>query len=407
MKILFTITGPWGTGAATVVEGVAQELMRLGHSVKVVFPDLGFPSPDKDKYYGNPELYHIIKFPVKFRGVSFRTFPLILPDPNPRNVKDAWTFREMEEEKFTVYIDFLKYRLNKIIRDFKPDIIETEHVWIMGYVLLEMGCPIVVGAHNSDQMGYRYDRRMRPYAKACARGARCIFAISDHVREKCLQLYGVPSDHVIVIPSGYDDSIFRPRRLLKKRVLKKYKIDAEFSLPVVTFGGKMSKTKGIDVLLKANRMLQKRHPCQLLLFGSGDVKDALGRAPFEDELKNTYFMGHVTQDVLADFFNIADFSVSPSREEGFCVAALEAMGCGLPVVGTDIPSLKELIVGKIVPPGNPAALAVAMESLLRLPPERKERLRETSIKRALGYSWRKNTAKRMVYYEAVVNTLNL
>ena len=407
MKILFTITGPWGTGAATVVEGVAQELMRLGHSVKVVFPDLGFPSPDKDKYYGNPELYHIIKFPVKFRGVSFRTFPLILPDPNPRNVKDAWTFREMEEEKFTVYLDFLKYRLNKIIRDFKPDIIETEHVWIMGYVLLEMGCPIVVGAHNSDQMGYRYDRRMRPYAKACARGARCIFAISDHVREKCLQLYGVPSDHVIVIPSGYDDSIFRPRRLLKKRVLKKYKIDAEFSLPVVTFGGKMSKTKGIDVLLKANRMLQKRHPCQLLLFGSGDVKDALGRAPFEDELKNTYFMGHVTQDVLADFFNIADFSVSPSREEGFCVAALEAMGCGLPVVGTDIPSLKELIVGKIVPPGNPAVLAVAMESLLRLPPERKERLRETSIKRALGYSWRKNTAKRMVYYEAVVNTLNL
>ncbi len=407
MKVLFTITGPWGTGAATVVEGVAQELLNQGHRVKVVFPDLGFPSPDKDKYYGNPELYQIIRFPVSFRGVSFPTFPLILPDPNPRNIKNAWTFKEMEEEKFTVYMDFLRYRLKKIIRDFNPDIIEAEHIWIMGYVLLEMGFPVVVGAHNSDQMGYRYDTRMRPYAKACARGARYIFAISDHVKEKCLKLYGVPSDRVIVIPSGYDDSIFRPRRLQKKKVLKKYGIDAAFSLPVVTFGGKMSKTKGVDVLLKANKLLQKRHPYLLLLFGSGDIKDVLGRAPLEDELKNAYFMGHVTQDVLADFFNIADFSVTPSREEGFCVAALEAMGCGLPVVGTDIPSLKKLIVGKIVPPENPAALAAAMESLMKLPPGQKERLHEASIKRALGYSWKKNAAKRLAYYEAVVNALNL
>ena len=70
MKVLFTITGPWGTGAATVVEGVAQELLNLGHSVKVVFPDLGLPSPDADKYYGNPELYHIIKFPVEYKGIQ-------------------------------------------------------------------------------------------------------------------------------------------------------------------------------------------------------------------------------------------------------------------------------------------------------------------------------------------------
>lgn len=407
MKILFTITGPWGTGAATVVEGVTQELLNMGHRVKVVFPDLGFPSPDKDKYYGHPELYQIIKFPVSFRGVSFPTFPLIIPDPNPRNVNNAWTFREMEEEKFTTYLEFLRYRLKKIIRDFNPDIIETEHVWIMGYVLLEMDYPVVVGAHNSDQMGYRYDTRMRPYAKACARGARYIFVISDHVKEKCLKLYGVPSDRVIVIPSGYDTSIFRPRRLQKKRVLKKYGMDAEFSLPVVAFGGKMSKTKGVDVLLKANRMLQKRHPYLLLLFGSGDIKDVLGRTPFEDELKNTYFMGHVTQDVLADFCNIADFSVSPSREEGFCVAALEAMGCGLPVVGTDIPSLKDLIVGKIVPPGDPGALAAAMESLMRLPPKQKERLREMSIKKALGYSWKKNAAKRVAYYKDAINSRGL
>ena len=117
MKILFTLTGPWGTGAATMVEGVSQELLSLGHSVKVVFPDLGLPSPDKDKYYGRPDLYQIIKFPIKFHGLTFPTFPLILPDPNPRNIKNAWTFKEMEEDKFAGYIDFLRFRLKKIVRD--------------------------------------------------------------------------------------------------------------------------------------------------------------------------------------------------------------------------------------------------------------------------------------------------
>lgn len=405
MKILFTITGPWGTGAATVVNGLTQELMSLGHRVKVVFPDLGFPSPDKDKYYGNPELYQIIKFPVRFHGVSFQTYPLIIPDPNPRNVKDAWTFKEMKEKEFSVYIDFLKDRLEKIIKDFNPDIIEAEHIWIMGYVLLEMGCPIVVGAHNSDQMGYRYDMRMRPYAKACAKGARYIFAISDHVRQRCLKLYDVPSDRVIVIPSGYDQRIFRPQRFRKKRIFIKYGIEVDSSLPVVTFGGKMSKTKGIDILLKANAILQKRCPYLLLLFGSGDVKIALGRAPDADELRNAHFMGHVTQDVLADFFSIADFNVSPSREEGFCVAALEAMGSGLPVVGTDIPSLKELIVGKVVPAENPEALAAAMEAILKLPSEQKERLGRMSVRKALEFSWKKNAAKRLSYYKTVTQTL--
>jgi len=48
-----------------------------------------------------------------------------------------------------------------------------------------------------------------------------------------------------------------------------------------------------------------------------------------------------------------------------------------------------------------------MESLLRLPPEQKERLRETSIKRALGYSWKKNAAKRLAYYATAINALNL
>jgi glycosyltransferase involved in cell wall biosynthesis len=395
MKILFTITGPWGTGAATVVDGVVQELLHLGNRVKVIFPDLGLSSPDADKYYGNPDLYHIIKFPVEYQGTTFPTFPLIVPDPNPRNLEGAWTFKDMTKREFYGYIDFLKIRLRKVIQDFQPDVIESEHIWLMGYVLHELGYSYFVGAHNSDQMGFRYDLRMRPFATACAQKAAHIFAISEAVKTECLELYGVQENKVIVIPNGYDNNIFRPRQLSREKIFANYGLDVDTSLPVVTFCGKMSKTKGIDILMEANALLQKRHPCILLLFGSGDIRQVLGRAPTVDEKQNAHFIGHVTQDVLARFHSIAEFSVLPSREEGFSVAALEAMGCGLPLVTSDIPSLKELIVGRKVPVDDPIALASAMESMLNLSSKEKMRLRDKSIRKARKYSWKKNTKIRL------------
>jgi glycosyltransferase involved in cell wall biosynthesis len=403
MRILFTITGPWGTGAATVVDGVVKTLQDFGHTVRVVFPDLGLPSPDADKYYGNPDLYHIIRFPLQFQEIEFPTFPLIVPDPNPRNLKKAWTFKEMPQKEFQGYIAFLKFHLQQVIQDFRPDIIETEHVWLMGYVLSELGYAYIVGAHNSDQMGFRYDPRMRPYARTCARNAAYIFSISAAVRKDCLELYGVEKGKVVVIPNGYDTKIFRPVAMSKADIFEELGIDADPSLPAITFGGKMSKTKGVDVLLAANRILQKRHPSTLLLFGSGSLEDVLGRPPFGEEVRNAHLIGHVPQDLLAKFHNIAEFSVLPSREEGFAVAALEAMGCGLPVVATDIPSLRDLVVGKVVPVEDPVALAEAMESFLILSADEKKAIADRCLEKAGTYSWKKNTDTRLEYYRAAIS----
>jgi glycosyltransferase involved in cell wall biosynthesis len=108
--------------------------------------------------------------------------------------------------------------------------------------------------------------------------------------------------------------------------------------------------------------------------------------------------------VLAEFHNISQFSVLPSRDEGFAVAALEAMGCGLPVVATDIPSLSELIVGKTVPIGDARALAEAMESMLDLAADDKKRLSDRALNKALGYSWKKNTEIRMGHYISVIES---
>ena len=84
MKILMTVTGPWGTGSFVALETIIKRLHAQGHQVKVFFPDTGHASPDYDYYYGKPELFHIWRFPIERNGVSIPTFPLMITDPHPR-----------------------------------------------------------------------------------------------------------------------------------------------------------------------------------------------------------------------------------------------------------------------------------------------------------------------------------
>ena len=91
MRVLITNTGPWGTGSGTVADGVMKELRRRGHKVMAFFPDTGFPGTDYQKYYGDKDTYRIVKYTVTYNGIYLYTFPLIIPDPNPRNYEYAWT----------------------------------------------------------------------------------------------------------------------------------------------------------------------------------------------------------------------------------------------------------------------------------------------------------------------------
>lgn len=401
MRILFTITGPWGTGAATVVDGVAEELRRRGHKVKIIFPDLGVGSEDKEKYYNRPDLYHIIKFPLRFRDETFYTYPLMITDPNPRNYSNAWTYKDLTNKQFRLLNEFFKQRFKRVINEFQPDVIETEHIWLMGYALAELGYNYIVGAHHSDQIGFHYDRRMRTYAMRCAKDAQYIFAVSDFIKKEVVSIYRVPPKKVIISPCGYNDKIFRPRKVSKESLLRKYGIKADSKLPVITFAGKISYTKGIDILLKANATLQKKFPCIVLIFGSGNINDVLKKSPKDDQLKNLHFIGHVTQKELAKFHNISKLSLLPSREEGFGIGALEAMGCGLPVIGTRSGQLEKFIVGKVVSPGNVSELASATKSILSLKSKAYKRLCSQALETAYTYSWKDIASERIKYYKEV------
>jgi glycosyltransferase involved in cell wall biosynthesis len=127
--------------------------------------------------------------------------------------------------------------------------------------------------------------------------------------------------------------------------------------------------KGIDVLLEAARLAQS--PLRLEIYGVGSLRDELERKANGLDAR---FHGFV-QDMREPLAGL-DVLVQPSRADNLPLAILEAMAAGLPVVGTRVGGIPELVVdgetGLLVDPERPEELAAALDSLAGSPERRAE-----------------------------------
>ena len=399
MRVLITNTGPWGTGSGAVAEGLMKELKRRGHQVMAFFPDTGFPSADHDKYYKDEDTYRIAKFPTVYSGVDLYTFPLIITDPNPRNYQNAWTFKDLTKEELAAYLDYMRENLQQVITDFHPDVIECQHIWALDHLIAGLNYHYACTAHHSDQLGFIFDERMREVATKSAIKSDYIFAISDYVKEEVLDLYGVDHQKVIITGNGYDQAVFKPLKgLNRKKVLAAMGQSDLNDYPIITFCGKMSHTKGVDVLLKANHLIQKKQKVYILLMGSGSLESFSKEERASFCLENVIILGQRSHRELALLHNLAVLSVLPSRTEGFGIAALEAMGCKKPVVVTRVGGLSSFAKGKIVEPEDEIELAEAILEILAMNNQAYQEVCNKAYSTALKYSWEKIVDIRMPYY---------
>ena len=150
--------------------------------------------------------------------------------------------------------------------------------------------------------------------------------------------------------------------------------------------------KGLDVLLEAIALVAREKPgIELRIAGRG--KDAEKVAELARSLgisKNVTLVGAVSDAERNELFAGAQLQLMPSRFEGFGLAAAEAMAAGVPLIASDAGSLPEVVDaprgGRLVPSGNPRALADATLALLDSPQER-ERLSNSARESARRFRW--------------------
>jgi glycosyltransferase involved in cell wall biosynthesis len=129
--------------------------------------------------------------------------------------------------------------------------------------------------------------------------------------------------------------------------------------------GRLHPVKGYAVLIEALRLLPASVvPWELAIAGDGAEKDALAAAIAEARLGNVRLVGYVDP---AAFLAGLHLYVQPSQSEGLCVAVHEALTAGLPIVASavgELPRAIDICTGRLAPPGDAPALALALYDLL-------------------------------------------
>jgi len=139
-------------------------------------------------------------------------------------------------------------------------------------------------------------------------------------------------------------------------------------LVVITIGS-LSPHKGHKVLIDAAGIVSKRHDnVRFLMIGDGPLRSKLEAYAEKLQLSPRILFTGQHKDVFP-FLKLANLFVLPSTErEGLGIALIEAMAVGLPVIGTKLGGIPEVIEhsvnGLLVAPGNPFELAAAIEKLI-------------------------------------------
>ena len=167
-------------------------------------------------------------------------------------------------------------------------------------------------------------------------------------RESARMVYHIAGrEDTQVIPMGVDTNLFS-RSEKVDIIRKKYEIDGN----VLLFVGRLIRVKGVYYLIKALPEVLKQHPkTKLLIVGSGPEKRRLMQLSAELEIINkVVFIDEVLQEDLIPLYSIANILVLPSiidvtgETEGLGVVLLEAMACRVPVIGSDVGGIKDIII---------------------------------------------------------------
>ena len=225
-----------------------------------------------------------------------------------------------------------------------------------------------------------------------------MIAVSDVARDSVSKYF--PGDYRI-IPNGIDTQRFNPDVQPMQHL-------AQYS-PKILFVGRFEPRKGVRYLLQAFPAVIKRYPsAKLIVVGRGFLERYYRRYVEEHIKEHVIFCGHVSPDDLPRYYASCDIYCSPATgAESFGIVLLEAMATGKPIVASDIPGYKKVMVdgheGLFFGTRSPQSLAEKINMLLG-DRERMRAMGQRGREKALTYDWPKVTKHVVQFYEELLQS---
>jgi glycosyltransferase involved in cell wall biosynthesis len=359
MKILIAADLHWPTinGVATFGRNLAQGLAARGHEVMVIAPSQKRSGRPYEEMDGN----YLIK-----RTAS-------VPFPFYQNLRISLA---------------PQIEIRRIFQEFQPDIVHLQMCLTIGNATqryaLKYGIPIVATNHAIPDNLLENLRYLAPISRPIGYviteyGVRFHRKV-DYVTlptQSAIEMFGEERISVPVeaVSNGIDLAVYTPTKA-------KADIYTKFHIPhnrkIITYLGRTDAEKHIEVLVEAFASIihEGTYEPHLLIVGSGTDLERLENLAYKRRIaSHVTFTGRVTDEEKIELQKVGDMYVMPSPAELQCIAMLEAMASGKPVVAVDAGPLGELCQngrnGWLVERDNPDAMAEGLKKLLADDEQRK------------------------------------
>lgn len=309
------------------VHRLMKEIAKKGHEVHVLAPYTG----GETEY--TLEGVHVERFhyfyPRRFEKLSGRAGMI-------DNVKEGFLVKIQ-------VLTFLFFNLiHSILKLRKMDVVHVQ--WPipngLGAIFLKKiyGIPYINTIHGEEvHLSKRYHLLFA--LRWLVNNSSKTITNSTATRKFCLEA-GLDGDKIEVIPFGVDTDFFRP--------LDVYKDETIFQILSV---GYLIERKGFEYLIRAMPLVLEKHKqARLKIVGSGPLESKLKELIYELDLGDEVeILKNVSDEELLMMYNSSDLFVLPSivdsqgNTEGLGVVLLEAMACGLPVIGSDVGGIYDII----------------------------------------------------------------
>jgi len=386
-------------GQNVYVDRVAHHLAQIGYAVDIY------------TRWDDPELPRIVEHEPGVRIIHV----------------EAGEKAFIRKERLFEYMDDFAADMSAFVRrsGIHYDVIHA-HFWMSGHVAQKLkqrlGIPYVITFHALGKVRRIYQGVADEFPdlrfsieESVARSAEKVIAECPQDRDDLMVHYCVAPEKILVVPCGFDEEEFVP--MDRAECARHIGVDPDEK--IILQLGRMVPRKGVDNVIRgtAAMLRMKEIPARLLIVGGEAVEPCPRKTPeigrllevareegIEDRVT---FTGRRNRDQLKYYYNAADLFVSTPWYEPFGITPLEAMACGVPVIGANVGGIKYSVdhdvTGFLVPPEEPEILARRMLEVLE-DNRRHEYLSRHAISRVNRlFTWATVTGQLAEAYEQIAN----
>ncbi len=242
--------------------------------------------------------------------------------------------------------------------------------------------PVITTLHGTDITLVGQESSFYAITKFSIESSDKVTAVSQYLKDETVRTFGCANCGILVIPNFVNLAEYGPDDESCREGL------APGGNRVITHVSNFREVKRVRDVVRVFARIRRAMPATLIMIGDGPERDDAEREAVDLKVDdNVRFLGRLGN--VANLLQASDLFLLPSQSESFGLAALEALACGVPVVGSRAGGIPELVEdgvsGILEPPGSVEAMARRAIELLR-DPDRFARMRQAALARAAQFS---------------------